>query len=285
MSFPSTPDRFFESPLGKTHYRYIEVESAQVICILPGFSIPSAGYYQFAHDLSENGFSVIVIDYFGRGYSEPSQEFDFTFNSYAKQVLDLMNHLKIEKFGLISFSIGAHVAANIAEASAASITKLVFISPFHFVLNEMHPFQRYLLSNSLFGPLVLKLVAPRFIPPDIAGQFTDLTKHEEIYWAVVGCCLHQLNMNPTYCTSLSKFISKFSESDIPENLQKITQMSVRTLVLLGQKDQIIDTEESCKWWEYWMPNVKVESIENVGHLMFLEEPDSIIEMISTFLHR
>jgi pimeloyl-ACP methyl ester carboxylesterase len=66
---------------------------------------------------------------------------------------------------------------------------------------------------------------------------------------------------------------------------KVTQMSVRTLVLLGASDRIINIAESEAWWKRWMPNVKVIVREHVGHLMFLEEPDDTSELVARFLHR
>ena len=285
MEFPATPDSFFESPQGKTHYRHLKVESAQTILILPGFSIPSSAYVTFAKNLSEIGFTVVTLDYFGRGYSEPSKYFDYTLNGYVEQVLNLLAHLKIDNLILISFSFGALIAANIAEKKPSMITRLVFISPFHFLQKPMRPFQRFIISNRLFGSFLLKVTAKRFIPTDIAAQFHDVTQNEEAYWATVGCCLHQLSTNPSFCDSVSRLIGSFSESLIPDEMLTVTHMSVRALVLLGENDKVVNIAESEKWWKHWMPNVKVIVRENVGHLMFLEEPDDTSELVARFLHR
>lgn len=285
MEFPATPDSFFESSQGKTHYRYIRVESTQTVLILPGFSIPSAAYALFAHNLSEAGFSVVTIDYFGRGYSEPSTYFDFTLNGYVDQVMNLLAFLHLESVVLISFSFGALIAANIAERKPSLISRLVFVSPFHFLRRPMRPFQRFVISNRFMGPLLLKVTAKRFIPADIAAQFHDVSQHEEPYWATVGCCLHQLSTNASYCSSVSRFIGNFSEAAIPDEMLKVTQMSVRTLVILGEADKVIDIVESEKWWKHWMPNVTVVARENVGHLMVLEEPDDTSELVARFVNR
>ena len=285
MEFPATPDSFFESSQGKTHYRYIKVESAQTVLILPGFTIPSAAYATFAKNLSDSGFSVVTIDYFGRGYSEPSSYFDFTLNSYVEQVLNLLAFLKTESVILISFSFSSLIAANIADRKPTLISRLVFISPFHFLRRPMRPFQRFVMSNPLLGPLLLKITAKRFIPADSAAQFHDVSQNEEAYWATVGCCLHELSTNPSFCSSVSRLIGNFSEAAIPDEMLKVTQMSVRTLVLLGEMDKVIDIAESEKWWKHWMPNVTVVTRENVGHLMVLEEPDDTSELVARFVNR
>ena len=160
MNFPDKPEHFFETELGRTHYRYIEVESAQTAVLLPGFSIPSSAYSTFAENLSETGFSVVTIDYFGRGFSVPSTYFDYSLSSYVKQVLSLLEYLKIDKCILISFSFGSLIACNISNIQPSIISRLVFISPYHFLKKTTRPFQKFLLSNSFIGPYLIKIAAP-----------------------------------------------------------------------------------------------------------------------------
>ena len=119
----------------------------------------------------------------------------------------------------------------------------------------------------------------------MSGQFSDLAQHNEAYKGTLSCCLNQLNYNPSYPNSVSKFIGNFDEGNILDETLKVTQMSVRALVLLGENDKLIDIKKSEKWWKHWMPNVKVIIRENVGHLMFLEEPDDTSELVARFLHR
>jgi pimeloyl-ACP methyl ester carboxylesterase len=285
MNFPIHPDSFYESAYGKTHYRYIQSDSGlPIACILPGLSIPSPAYETFARGLS-GGFNVLTVDYFGRGYSEPSPEFLHTVAGFVNQVLDLLAYLKIANCVLISFSFGSLIAANIAERSPALITRLVFLSPFHFLKNTMRPFQRFILSNSFFGPLLLKLFMQHFVITEIAAQFTDVAANEEAFWGTVGCCLHQIHSNSTFASSFAAFIRDFSDGTVPDQMLKVTHMSVRTLVLLGENDRIINIGESEAWWKRWMPNVKVIVRQHVGHLMFLEEPDQTADLVGRFLNQ
>lgn len=279
----SNPDRFHVSDLGKTHYRYFEASNAPVVCILSGISIPSGAYCKFAQNLSDKGFSTLVIDYFGRGFSEPSPNFKFTLSSYVDQILDLLNALQIDKCILVSLSFGALIAANIAERVPSLISKLVFISPFHHLKQKIRPFQKFIFS-SCFGEMMLKQITPQFLHLYISEQFSNLRKNEAAYWLTVGCCLQQIKNNPFYCRSISQLIGNFNENTIPSEMEKVTQMCVKTLVILGQNDIVTDVKESEKWWNLWMPNVKVVIREDVGHLLFLEEPSEVSELISSFLH-
>jgi pimeloyl-ACP methyl ester carboxylesterase len=285
MEFPGLPDDFHDSPSGKTHFRYIRVDSDQTACILPGVLIPSAAYATFARKLSEGGFSVLTIDYFGRSYSEASPDFPHTIDSYVSQFLELLAYVEIKSCVLISFSLGSLIAANIAERNPSLITRLVFLSPFHFLKSPMRPFQRFAISHALFGPWLLRLTLQHFITNDIAKQVTDVAANEEAFWGTVGCCLHQAAANPTFYSSFAKFVREFDEGSGPDQMLKVTQMSVRALVLLGEGDRIIDIAESEAWWKRWMPNVKVIVREHVGHLMVLEEPDDTSDLVGRFLHR
>ena len=127
MNFPDLPESYFEDDLGKTHYRYIQVESAQVAVLLPGFSIPSAAYQTFAQNLSDTGFSVLTIDYYGRGFSTPSTYFAHTLTSYVRQVLSLLEYLGIDKCVLISFSFSPPIINMLLLISFNSCRMLIFM--------------------------------------------------------------------------------------------------------------------------------------------------------------
>jgi pimeloyl-ACP methyl ester carboxylesterase len=285
MEFPTLPDDFYDSPAGKTHFRYIRVHSDQTACILPGVLIPSAAYTTFARKLCAYNYSVLTIDYFGRSYSEASPEFPHTIDSYVAQFVDLLAYLEIKSCVLISFSFGSLIAANIAERTPSLITHLIFLSPFHFLKSPIGPFQRFVISNSVFGLWFLRLTLQHFITAEIAKQFINIDAHEEAFWGTVGCCLHQTAVNRTFYSSFAKFVREFDEDTQPDQMLKVTQMSVRALVLLGEGDRVINIAESGAWWKRWMPNVRVTVQSGVGHLMFLEKPPDTIKLITQFLHR
>ena len=285
MDFPSDPGDFFESEYGKIHYRYSLIEDSQVICILPGFSIPSSIYTRFTKELNEMGFSVLIIDYFGRGFSEPSSSFDFSIESTTDAFLLLLNHLEITKCSFISVSYGSLITANIIEKNPSIINRLIFISPLMFQKSVMRPFQRFLLSNQYIGPFVLRGASNQFISTDIARQFSDISKHCDSYWAAVGASYQQSICNKYYLSSIAKSLSYFSESFNETEMQKATNVSIRTLVLLGGKDHLIKIPENEHWWNKWMPNVKVTIYPDYGHLMIIEEPEEIAETIVQFLQK
>jgi pimeloyl-ACP methyl ester carboxylesterase len=62
-------------------------------------------------------------------------------------------------------------------------------------------------------------------------------------------------------------------------------MSARTYVVLGERYTLVANTESRKWWEHWMANVKVITHRNVGHLMFLEQPDDTSDLVIRFLQK
>ena len=287
--FPATPDQFYQSHIGKTHYRFIhcEQDDPQTIVMLPGFSIPSSAYYPFAKAISESGFNVLIIDYYGRGFSvvNPAVKFDYSIKGFSEQVIELLASLKIDKCVLISFSFGSLVAGNIAAKKSSLITRLVFVSPFHCLQRSLRPFQHYVLTNSFLGWFVLKYTVRSFIVSDIAEQFSDINKSSISYWGTIGACYQQLQLNPTYVSALAASLSHMTDLDLSVEMQKTTRMSVKALVLFGEMDKLINIEQAEKWWIKWMPNVKVIRKENVGHLMFLEDTEEISETIAQFLHR
>ena len=289
FDFPSSPEQFYQGHNGKTHYRYIhcQQESAQTIVMLPGFSIPSSAYYPFAKAISESGFDILIIDYYGRGFSiiDSGIKFEYSIKNFSEQVIELLIALKIDKCVLISFSFGSLIAGNIAAKKPSLITRLVFVSPFHCLQHSLRPFQHYVLTNSILGWFVLKYTARIFIASDIAQQFADINKSSLSYWGAIGACYQQLQHNPSFVYAIATSLSHMADLDLSVEMQKTTRMSVKALVLFGEMDKIVNIDQAENWWTKWMPNVKVSRKENVGHLMFLEDPEEISETIAQFLHR
>jgi pimeloyl-ACP methyl ester carboxylesterase len=70
---------------------------------------------------------------------------------------------------------------------------------------------------------------------------------------------------------------------IDQDMMKLAQTNVKTLVLVGDQDRIVDIGASEQWWNRWGLKVKVIVRDGVGHLMFLEEPDITSWIVIHFL--
>lgn len=284
MLFPATSDKFLETENGKTHYRYIEVEGAPVACVLPGFSFPSAVYVPFAKSLSDSGFSVLIMDYYGRGFSIASEKVtDYNPSLFANQFLELIKHLEIDNIVLISFSYGSLVAAHLTSLEPSIVSRIVMVSPFKCLRSPVRPVQKIILSHKLIGPWLLSYTAGKFIPEDIAYQLGKSKDDSELLWSLVSASMLQINENPMYYSTTSNLMREADEIHYESELSVLRQIPVKSLILFGKEDKIINVDEAQTWFKAIMLNVKFAVIPECGHLLFLEKNDDVINEISQFL--
>lgn len=289
MEFPASPGSFYESEVGKTHYRYIENEGASTVCVLPGFSLPSSVYFPFCKKISENGFSVLVIDYYGRGFSELKETLDeknaeYSPNVYAKQFISLIKKLEIDRCEMIAFSFGALVASNVTMLEPDLITHLVLVSPFKFLKNPTRPFQRLILTHPTIGPWVLSTFSAQFVPSEIQTQI-NAEENSELFWELVSASMFEINVNKKYFIATSKMLNSLDEESINNELIMLRQIPFKTLVIFGDNDATIDVSKSADWWSQTLLNGKVVNVPKAGHLCFLEKPEFVHDTIIQFISK
>lgn len=289
MEFPASPGSFYCSEEGKTHYRYIENEGAPTVCILPGFSLPSAIFSTFSEKLSKLGFSVLVMDYYGRGYSEPKEcddpkEIRFSPNIFARQFIQLIKKLDIDKCEMIAFSFGALVASHVTSLEPDLITHLVLISPFKYLKNPTRPFQRLVLTPQSIGPWILSTFSAQFVPYEIKTQI-NAEANPDIFWGLVSSTMCEINANKSYFVATSQMLGSLDEDFIDSELVMLRQIPFKTLVVFGSNDATIDIAKSAVWWQETLLNGKIVNIANAGHLCFLEQPDAVMDAVAQFISK
>ena len=61
------------------------------------------------------------------------------------------------------------------------------------------------------------------------------------------------------------------------------QITLPTLLLIGAGERIYNPKEAIERAEQWMPNLTAEIVPNVGHLLIMEQPESVNSRILKFL--
>ena len=288
MQFPTSPCSFYETEEGTTHYKYIENEGAQTIIVVPGFSLPLSVYFPFCEKLAETGYSVLVMDYYGRGYSElkekNNQNIKYCPHFYAQQLIALIKKLEIDKCDMVAFSFGALVASHITSLEPDLISKLVLVSPFKFLKKPARPFQKSILTHPTIGPWVLSTFSAQFVPTELMNQI-NAEENSELFWSLVSATMKEVNQNKSYFKATSQMLSILDENSIDSDLIMLRQIPFKTLVLFGEKDSTVNVQKSSSWWSTTLLNGKVVTIPNAGHLCFLEETDIVLDNITKFLNK
>ena len=97
------------------------------VVLVHGFSVPSYIWEMTFETLKNNGYHVVALDLYGRGYSD-NPDRDYTDALMANQVLELMSHLRISKAHLVGLSNGGRIISQTAALKPSMVQSLIYVS-------------------------------------------------------------------------------------------------------------------------------------------------------------
>ena len=119
---------------GNIYYRWHRPEqrNGQTIVMVHGFSTPSFVWNGLLEGLLIKGYSILVYDHYGRGFSErPRVKYSLDF--YVETLKELISHQSIdEKIHLVGYSMGGPIIGGFAEKYSDQVKSLSFIAPAGF---------------------------------------------------------------------------------------------------------------------------------------------------------
>ncbi len=125
-------------------YSFPNFKKDRIILFLPGIGPGHTAYMSEINALCSNGYKVLTLDYMGCDKSEG--ESLFSFNEPTRDVVDLLNHLKLDKkIIVVGHSLGGYTGLNIVNINN-HISKAVLISGFLSVELQL---QQWTKSNFL----------------------------------------------------------------------------------------------------------------------------------------
>ncbi|MFA0412800.1 alpha/beta fold hydrolase [Vibrio renipiscarius] len=221
-----------------------------------------------ARDLKHD-HQVLSIDLRNHGQSLHSS--DHTYAAQAKDVIELIKHLSIERLTLIGHSMGGKVAMKVAERLENQIEKLIVL--------DMAPveYTQHRHTNVFAG---LKAVASAK-PTDRKQAMAILADHIEIEGVrqFLGKSLYNNHTN---------FAWRFNVDNLWENYaniigwQPINKIATATLFIKGADSDYLLAEHQ-KPIQAQFQNAKAHVIANTGHWLHAEKPEEVLRTIRKFI--
>ena len=122
---------FIELSQGYTYFEIDNRESDNSLIFIHGFSVPSYIWDKTYYSAKKKGFKVIRLDLYGRGYSD-NPNVNYSDELFARQVIELLDDLEIEKASFLGLSNGGRVISKIADLKPNLIDKLIYVSASSF---------------------------------------------------------------------------------------------------------------------------------------------------------
>jgi pimeloyl-ACP methyl ester carboxylesterase len=158
--------------------------NGRALILLHGLLLSQEMHKPLAEDLAAHGNRVITVDLLGHGRSDrPRDMWRYSMGTYARHVVALMDHLKIEQAVVMGTSLGANVALEIAAQDPARLRALVIEMPVldNGLLWSALTFTPLLVALT-FGEPAMKLVSkvtravPRALLPHYGNVMLDLVR-------------------------------------------------------------------------------------------------------------
>jgi pimeloyl-ACP methyl ester carboxylesterase len=164
------PDQFFES--NGVRIRYVEQGSGPAMVLMHGYTgtldrhfVANGVFANLARD-----YRVIAMDLRGHGKSGKPHEPSAYGEEFARDVVRLLDHLKIQRAHVLGYSLGAFIAGRVATLHPERLIGVIYVAGLPLRdLSFMEPFAQdavqELESDQPFKSLVMALQPPGSTPP------------------------------------------------------------------------------------------------------------------------
>ena len=258
---------------GFTYYKLENKETNAIpVVLVHGFSVPSYIWDPTFKLLSDNGYFVISLDLYGRGFSENVDEI-YTDELFANQVIELLQKLNIDSAKFLGLSNGGRVISKIADINPSIVEELIYVASSGFKYVEE-------LNDKSVSEIEVSNFIKNNYPTISEGQLLDFKypekhsgwdiKYEELL-KYKGFAKALISTRKNHYTMDSIHI-KIQNSDIPVS------------TIWGDSDQVVLYKDFEKRIDSILPKRKEFFILDSGHLPHMENPNEFNKILLSILN-
>ena len=274
---------FRDAVLNKSNGEYVELSDGYTyfeeanqdsnlgnVVLVHGYSIPSYIMETTFNSLKERGYRVIMLDLYGRGFSD-NPDLPQTDFLRANQVIELMKYREIENAALVGLSNGGRIISKIADLVPNKVNSLFYVASAGFFEHtelsdksvsqeeidkfiEGYPGLSESQKNDFFNP-------DKF--PDWSKKYDELLTHSGFAKALISTTKNLVSLDDIH--------------------NKIHSLGIPVYAFWGRHDNVVVYDEFKDRLEDMLPNRKEFFIENSGHLPHMENQDDFEKIFFKYL--
>ena len=230
------------------------------IILLTGFS-NDIGFWKKATDMLSDKYNIICLD--NRGAGKTVYEGKFSMDDLGDDVVSLLEHLNIPSAHILGWSMGSHIAQNVAIRYPEKVTTLTLISSYHF-----RPARSSHILRSMINAL------DRGMPPEFFSHVLIGLCNSETFFERKEKC--NTPVKPVKLPNVGSLKAQLDAVDGYDTTKTASSISCPTLSIHGTEDIMVD----CKFGDALagsIKNCKILRVEGAGHVI---DPGSYM---STFI--
>ena len=263
---------YIELKNGYTYFEEANQDSETgTVVLVHGFSVPSYILETTFNSIEEKGFRVIMMDLYGRGFSD-NPDLPQTDELRANQVIELLDRRNIKKASLVGLSNGGRIISKIAYLKPEIVNELFYIASSGFyeypdinerdvTLNEIndliksYPEMAMGQKNDFFNPGQY---------PNWIDKYQDLQKHKGFARALISTTKNLVTLDYVH--------------------NKIDSLNIPVYTFWGEFDTVVIYDEFKDRLNRVLPNRTEFFISNSGHLPHMENQDEFESIFFKYLN-
>jgi len=251
----------------QNHYVYIKKDTTPLIFI-HGVGLDHQMWDPQINSLKE--FSTITYDLLGHGKT-PYKKEKLSLNDFSNQLIEILEHLKIDKIHLIGFSLGSLIALDFVSKMQNKVDKLILIGTTYKRSIEERSLVLDRYNQAKLNKPISKQALKRW--------FTDkyLKENPKTY----DLFMNILNKNSKDHENFLKAYELFANHE--DNAQIVKNITSKTLVMTGSDDPG-STPAMSKELVKDIPNSSYIEIKKGKHLCSIECADDVNINIRNFIN-
>ena len=217
-----------------------------------------------------NEFSILTYDLLGHGKT-PCDKNKLDLRDFSGQLLELLDHLKIEKINLIGFSLGSLIALDFSSHFQKKVEKLILIGTTYKRSDE----ERSLVLDRYNQAKLNKPISKQALKRWFSDKY--LKNNPETYDLFIKI----LNKKPKDHKNFLKAYELFAHHY--DDFEAIKKIDRKTLVMTGS-DDVGSTPTMSKELVKDLVNSTYIEIQNGKHLCSIECVDDVNIKIKNFIN-
>ncbi len=277
-----TPLESKKLQIGKYSINYVTAGRGFPILLIHGANIGWPQWYLNLDSLDQK-HKIIAVDLPGAGGSSKVnfRKTDFE-DDYVDIVDQLVKKLGLSKVDIIGSSFGGWIAMKLAIAGRPYMRKLILANPIGFTRHMPLQFRpvsvwplAVIMSKTALKPVRSNKNLEKFMRDVFHNKELPLKTEFIDYFYELSKTSHNL----LFISKLSAMTGMRKQLFLADQLGKISN---QTLVIWGKQDPLMPYKTVRDNLEL-IPNVKVEVLDDIGHMPPVESPQRFNELVLEFL--
>jgi len=253
-----------------------EKDQPETIVLLHGTSASLHTWEGWTKALSEQ-YCVVSMDLPGFGLTGPyvDESTRYSSENYAAFVIEVLNHLKLDRVTLAGNSLGGKVAWRTAALYPERVSRLILVDSVGYPATPKHiPIGFKLAKYPAMSPILNRILPRSVVEKSVLSVYADDSKVDE---KLINR-YYELTLRKGNRQALSRRLNETDDSDKAQ----IKQLDIPTLILWGAKDDLIPVENAALFHRD-IRNSQLKIFDNLGHVPHEEDPLATVDVVKQFL--